>query len=354
MLDVVFCGYFGFGNLGDELIVSAVVEELFRELPDCRIGVLVGPEGSRLPAAVTQVARRDAARASEALASCRVLAVGPGGIFQDATSLRSCVWYACVVRRARRAGARVVHVAQSVGPLDSLPGRLLTRGALRGAEAVLLRDESSLDLVRRLGCEGNAIRTADAAWLVPAPRARARDGRPRLALAPRPWSRRGMPPAAWWAELANAAAGTGREVVGLAMSREDLRLLEQVARLTGRKAELLQPATAEEALGVLASCEALVGMRLHSLILGALAGCRLLGVSYDPKVEGLLGALGLVAAAKVDGVPPPAEIASLAADPGWGTVPRERIEDERRRARRNVEVLAGVIATAREEAASGA
>lgn len=354
MLDVLFAGYFGFGNLGDEIIVSAVVEELFRQMPDCRMGVLVGPEGSRLPAPVVQVPRADAARSAEALASCRVLAVGPGGIFQDATSFRSCAWYACVVRRARKAGARVVHVAQSVGPLRGLPGRFLTRGALRGAEAILLRDEPSLELVRRLGCDDSALHTADAAWLAAPPRPRARDGRVRLALAPRPWPRKGMPPVAWWAELATAAAESGMDIVGLAMSREDLRLLEQVARLTGRKAELVQPASAEEALGVLASCEAVVGMRLHSLILGALAGCRLLGVSYDPKVDGLLGALGLVATVRSGSAPQPAEVAARAADPEWGVVSRERTEDERGRARRNVEVLAGVIATAREQAASGA
>ncbi len=354
MLDVLFCGYFGFGNLGDEVILSAVVEDLYRSCPDARLGVLVGPRGSRLPAATSQIPRADRAAMARALTTCRVLAVGPGGIFQDATSVASCAWYGGVVARARRAGARVVHVAQSVGPLRSLPGRWLTRRALASADAVLVRDEASLELVRRLSCGDRAVRTADAGWLVPPPRGLLRERPARVALAPRPWGgRRGLSPA-WWAELAGTLEAGGREVIGLAMSEEDARLLGEVARLTGRKAEPVRPQSAEEALALLGSCEAVVAMRLHALLLGARAECRVLGLSYDPKVDGLLAALGLEPAGRVGESPQAARIAALVGDPTWGRAPAARVEEEHVRARRNVEVLAGLIATAREQAAPGA
>ena len=45
---------------------------------------------------------------------------GGGGLFQNATSLRSLLYYAGIVREAIRAGRRTMIFAQSIGPLDSL------------------------------------------------------------------------------------------------------------------------------------------------------------------------------------------------------------------------------------------
>jgi polysaccharide pyruvyl transferase CsaB len=349
MLDVLFTGYFGFGNLGDELILSATVEELYRESPECAVGVLVGPEGSRLPAASVQIPRSDKAAVRQALASCRVLALGPGGILQDATSARSVAWYASIVHRARLSGARIVHVGQSIGPLRGIAGRAFSRWALRRSEAVLVRDESSLHLARRLGCGSRTELVADAGWLLPKPRL-VRERAHRVAVAPRRW-RRGRLTPEWWRALLTQLHAEDWEVVGLAMCEDDLRLLTEVARLTGRKAELVRPSSPEEALAALAPCEAVIGMRLHALLLGALSGCRLLGLSYDPKVSGLLRALGLEPAGSTHEPPPVAALAELLGTPTWGVPEAGRIEAERRKARRNVEVLVEVIASSQEGSA---
>lgn len=339
MADVLFVGYFGFGNLGDQLILSAVTDALRRGRPELELAALCGSEVTAWPEGVAQVARGDSEAVRAALGEARVLVVGPGGIFQDATSWRSPLWYAWMCSKARAGGASVVHIGQSVGPLRRRVARLATRHALRGSRAIVVRDQGSARLCGELGVRESVEIAADAGWLLP-DREGAASARPRaVALAPRPWAASPSARAAWWAGLARELLDAGWEVRGLAMSAMDMRLLQEAVRLTGRKWTLAHPPDARGALDLLSSCQAVIGMRLHSLVLGALAGARLLGVSYDPKVDGLLGALGLEPAGWIETHPRPDHFRELLAQHHWGHVAPERVQALRERAKRNVEAV---------------
>ena len=151
--DVLFIGYFGFGNLGDELILGALATAIRRAVPDARLAALSGPQGlgegpSRW---VHAVPRSDGLAVRAALSSTRVACIGPGGIFQDATSLSSCAWYALQTWRAAHRRARVVHVGQSLGPLNTPLGRGIARCALRMGQEIVLR--MALCGACRSGCE---------------------------------------------------------------------------------------------------------------------------------------------------------------------------------------------------------
>lgn len=53
--------------------------------------------------------------------------------------------------------------------------------------------------------------------------------------------------------------------------------------------------TAGEIMSVVENLDALVGVRLHSLIFSAVAEVPLIGISYDPKIDYFLETLGLEA-----------------------------------------------------------
>lgn len=345
--DVLFLGYFGFGNLGDELLLELTARAVRQAVPDARLAALSGPRGLSSGASrmVHTVPRSDRLAARAVMSSARVVCVGPGGIFQDATSLRSCTWYGLQTWRAARARARVVHIGQSLGPLETRLGRMVAARALRRGQAVVLRDEPSLALAQELQVPARA--GADLAWLLAPPTSDRIGPRDSVGLAPRPWPD-SRADAAWWGQVYQGVAGLGLRPMWLPMAPEDVRLAQAAERLIGKREETLRPLPGgAQALAAMGSCRAVVAMRLHALILSCLAGAQPLGLSYDPKIDGLLERIGRVPVCSVDDpLSPAALVDRLREDPD--TVPVSAIEHERRLASVGVEAILTTLREARE------
>ena len=155
-------GYYGFGNLGDELLLTACLE-MFARCGVGREGVIVlsnAPDETSRIFGVASVNRWRLWEVVRALRESESLLLGGGGIFQDTTSVKSCVWYWGVVRLARFFGCRVWALGQSVGPLKSWVSRVFAGNALRGCRVLHVRGESSRDAAESLGCK-NVITGSD-------------------------------------------------------------------------------------------------------------------------------------------------------------------------------------------------
>lgn len=345
MADILFCGYFGFGNLGDEAILQALAAEVRRRRPDIELAALAGPCGLGESVEVEPVPRSSGAAVRTALRRSRIVCIGPGGIYQDSTSIRSCAWYAWLAWAARRRGCRIAHIAQGIGPLRSAIGRRLAGWALAMGEAVTVRDAASAALARELAPHVPVEVTADAAWLLAAapPDSGARRSRV-VALAPRPW-RGALADSAWWARVGIALTDAGYRVVLLGLARADARLLEQVARLThGKISEVVGVIDrVDDALRVLRGCEAVVAMRFHALVLGAIAGAGLVGVSYDPKVDSLLASLGLASLGSAARPLEPESVVHAVGRARERGTPWEVVEAQRDLAVRNADVLLAML-----------
>jgi polysaccharide pyruvyl transferase CsaB len=289
---VVVSGYYGFGNAGDELILGV----LCRALVGHQVTVLsADPEATAREHAVDAVPRMEPRAILGALSRADLLISGGGGLLQDASGPWTVPYYLGVVAVARAMGRRVMVYAQGIGPLRAPWARAGVR-LLRGAAAVTVRDPESREMLQRAGVRGVQL-TADAALCLEAP---ARDGglppelaalgvdpgRPILAVAPRPYGA-----AEFSAGLAAAvdavAARTGAQVVLVAMQRrEDSVACRALAGLLASGAVMLpsevSPTRYPE---VFTAFDAVVGMRLHALILAALARIPAVGLSYDPKIR---------------------------------------------------------------------
>ena len=76
------------------------------------------------------------------------------------------------------------------------------------------------------------------------------------------------------------------------MEEKDAELLSEF-KTKSKKISLVQPEDFEELLQILSDCEMVIGMRLHFLIAASLAGCKVGGIAYSDKVEGILKQLDL-------------------------------------------------------------
>ncbi len=181
---VLLVGYFGFGNLGDEILWRAFIAEGARHRPDLDWIVLHRTgEADDLPPRTTLISRQSPARLLEALAAARLVVIPGGGVLQASTSLGSLLYYSLILGIGRLAGARLLLPAQGLGPwqpraaagageapLVTALASLIARLVIDGAAHFSVRDRTSLAEAQRLpGPPREPPRTADLAFLLAPP-----------------------------------------------------------------------------------------------------------------------------------------------------------------------------------------
>lgn len=292
---VALAGYYGFGNLGDELLAQASLEALERAgVPRERVVVLSNdPEGSARSMGVAAVSRWSPRSLVLALRSSETLLLGGGGLFQDGTSLRSCLWYWGLIRLARLCGAVPWALGQSIGPLRSSAARWMTRDALRVCRVLHLRDAPSMEWAERLGL--SAVRGMDLVLSldfssVAADSAGGAEGSGRLLLNLRP-----SPDTGRYARLAASYASRfPGEIVGVALSGEDEALFYALERAGDiRLSRVERVYGIEDSARLWVGASAAVGMRLHFAVLSVLWRTPLAVLPYDPKVTAFAESVGV-------------------------------------------------------------
>lgn len=285
---VALCGYYGFGNLGDELLAEAMVASLEREgVPRSGTVLLTADPQGAGEKGLDAVQRWSLRDVYGALCRSDTLLLGGGGLFQDSTSLRSCVYYWGVVRLARLAGALPWCVGQSVGPFRTARGAALARNALSRCVVRGVRDQRSHELLKTWGLTSTV--TPDPAVSLSRSTGNLMGQGKRLLVNLRPWL--GDLADRTAGEVTRRARGEGLAVTGVALSDSDLRLMEDQARrgiLEAEEMVLLTPgnwtAVAQMLFGEAAGA---VSMRYHFGLLALIAGLPVTLSAYDPKVEEL-------------------------------------------------------------------
>jgi polysaccharide pyruvyl transferase CsaB len=289
-------GYYGFGNLGDEALLSVIVAALRRRHANCEIDVLTGdPAGTARTYGVEATARADLAAVRRAIGAADIVISGGGGLLQNATSLRSLFYYAGVIGMAVRAGKPTMIFAQSVGPLDFW-GKAVVRQLCRGVARATVRDERSRRLLAPL-IAGTAVeRTADPVFLFApgeSPLDLAAEGLgasdPLVVVSVRRWQGTDRTAAALATAVDRLADAYGARVAFLPLGgAPDAEVSTVVIRRCRSNPVLLPSYSLAQAAQVIANARLVVGMRLHALIIAARLGVPFTALPYDPKVSALL------------------------------------------------------------------
>ncbi|MGH2417120.1 MAG: polysaccharide pyruvyl transferase family protein [Candidatus Limnocylindria bacterium] len=294
-------GFVGFGNLGDELILAGM-ERLLAPLP-IRVTALFGGPELRETAAFSDARRFSPWRHLPTLSALRelravdVLIVGGGGLLNDHWPMpvpRYLAW----VLAARVAGARVAWIGVGVGPIRRRPWRWLARLAARLSGPVLVRDHASAELLG--GPSPRVVVMPDPVLFLDPPAGSSPEAA--LGLIVREPVHGRDADAATLVELiarfADAGRSAGFEPRLLLMAPEaDRAFVGRVADRLAREGarplvEALGP-SAERAWDQLGKLDAVVSVRLHGLLLSAMAGIPCVPVAYDGKVAAAAERLGL-------------------------------------------------------------
>lgn len=360
---LLLSGYYGFGNLGDEALLQVIVSQLRTRHPYAEIDVLSAkPEITAHELRVEATARWDSKAVRAAIEKADVVLSGGGGLLQNATSLRSLIYYTGIIRAAVRARRKTMIFAQSIGPLDFW-GKTVVRETCKGISGATVRDDRSQALLASLLPSVRVERTADPAFLFD------------VAEEAIDLSAEGLGPQSDPFAVVSVRKADGiKDRVDLVARAVD-RLSEQyglrvafvplggapdaeVSTIVIRKCRtapvLLPEASLSRTANIIGRAKLVIGMRLHALILAARQGVPFIAIPYDPKVTSFCGdlayPLGPLFSLESPAPKPSPEAIDAAVDSLWAQrealheyliAAREPLE---RMALRNFEVLDELIA----------
>ncbi len=312
--EVLVRGYFGVGNLGDELLLE-VLRRRFAARGLRVVAASLDPERTRREHGIEAIPRgtspSDAVALIPRLQQCRLLLLGPGGILQSyGPPSRSLLAYALHAEAAERCGTPVALLGVGAGPLPPA-ARRVARRIVRRASATLLRDEESRILVAPDRSREDGVEVApDLAFLLEpghgsARRPTGRESAIDVGLAP--IRLRNAAPsfapadAARWrdevcrgiAAFLPASARVRPAVLHETEDAEELAAMAPALAAHGLLLDPTPPATFEGMRAWLEACGVVVVTRFHALVLAILAARPAVTLSYHPKVHALALAAGL-------------------------------------------------------------
>jgi len=289
-------GYYGFGNLGDEALLEVIVSQLKTRHPLAEIEVLsAAPEQTAHELRVDASPRMDMRAVRRAIDRADVVVSGGGGLLQNATSLRSLIYYAGILRASARAQRKAMIFAQSVGPLDFW-GKALVKEWCKGVSAATVRDARSAQLLSVLLPDVQVEQTADPVFLYDAPEEDVDLSSEGIGPQSDPLVIFSVRKAAGLKDrldvLAQAADRFAQEhgarVAFLPLGgAPDAEVSTLVIRKCKTAPMLLPECSLVRAANIIRRARVVVGMRLHALILAARYAVPFLAVPYDPKVTAL-------------------------------------------------------------------
>lgn len=160
--NVVVCGYYGFGNLGDDAMLSEIVKKLRLKWPQKSLCVVAHrPKGVLLPDGVKCISRENFGALKRKIREAEFLILGGGSILQDKSSLRSLVFYTSLIKYAHKHGTRVELWSNGLGPFKRKISKHLAAKALSRASKISLRDEISYSQALLFGIPRNKLTLED-------------------------------------------------------------------------------------------------------------------------------------------------------------------------------------------------
>jgi polysaccharide pyruvyl transferase WcaK-like protein len=322
---LVFGGWFGSRNAGDEAILAALEHLVAEAEPGCRVlAHSIDPEYTRATCGVEPVfAPPGRSRLGKAWALLRAYRSADVFLVSGGTPIFDYFY-------ASRAfhlgiplllGKPMVWVGIGTKPVTSRFGRWFYRSLLARARYVGVRDPEVAQRLRAMGVARPLEVTADSAVCLepdasaPAAALLADAGldpaAPTIALCPihlsddyRRHYHEPVPRAtreaayAALATLADHLVDSGRQVAFLPMHRvapdDDREAIREVQRRMRHAAPLLLPPEEPRAVAALLGQMALlVGMRLHALVLASARGVPVVGIGFDTKVGSYMDYLGM-------------------------------------------------------------
>lgn len=312
---IIISGYYGFRNSGDEAVLQSILNALQKQSQAAGITIepivlSIDPEWTTATYGVKSVHRMKLGEVRRAISESAGLISGGGSLLQDVTGSKSIPYYLGIIKLAQWMGKPTFIYAQGIGPVNRKLFHPLIKSVFRKCVYVSVRDEQSRLLLQSMGLDQNKIEvvpdpvmglelpggTGTKTMDTQSPEGGG-SALKTVGISVRYWeeSRRELDAIA--EGLIQACTETPLHLRFLPFhhpsdnetSRYVMQKLEKEIAALGGTVSLCEDALhPQQMLREVAECDALIGMRLHSLIYAAGRRVPLMGVSYDPKIDHFL------------------------------------------------------------------
>lgn len=294
---ILIAGYYGMGNLGDELILEFLLRDL-REVigsigKDFSITVLSGsPFVTSKQYSVNSLPRLKLLSVLRAILTHDMIIVGGGGLFQDKTSNFSLYYYLFLILAGKLLKKRMVVYSVGIDRLKTF-NAMLTGCIIKLADFISVRDSVSYDFLTKQRC-----------FLKP------KVGRiffmPDVVLNCRPffekdniYTQKERPvfafivkkinnnPPEFWATIADSCIRRFNVEVKFVVFHKlrDYKYTKEIVAFMKNKSEIIFWEKPSDILKEFYNFDMVISVRLHGMILAAVYGIPLCGVSDDIKAD---------------------------------------------------------------------
>lgn len=281
---VILSGYYGFKNFGDEAILSLLIDNLSRFDTEIKV-ISSNPNYTKsLYQNVNTVRTFDIINIIKAISDADILISGGGSLLQDATSIKSLLYYLFIIFVALLLRKKIVIFAQGIGPIKSKFGQYLTKKILYHCNYITVRDYQSAELLEKWGIKSNLV--PDPVFSIPitkTPKDKTLGIQLRYCKSMNE---------EFLYNLANYVIRHFKDYKIELYSLQDsidLAICNKFKTLIDNKfsVNIYSDMSHDDVINRINNCEYLISMRFHSLVIALLSGVKSIAINYDIKIKKL-------------------------------------------------------------------
>ncbi|MCB4790578.1 MAG: polysaccharide pyruvyl transferase CsaB [Elusimicrobia bacterium] len=286
-MNVLISGYYGFNNLGDELILKSIISELRLKIKNPGITVLsANPKDTASLYNVLSINRWCPFRIVKHIINSNIVILGGGGLFQDITSSLSLYYYLLVIIIAKISGKKIFVYSVNINELKAFNSTLASK-ALKLADTITVRDKGSLNILEswKAGLKKCEL-TADPVFLSENIAFNKLKSSPNIAFILRDTGNNGAR-AEEFASLADRLAGhfSGEIMFIPFQRRNDDCFADKVSKaMKYQNKKIYKWESLEDVFKIYSGLDLIICQRLHGLILASLYAVPFIAISDDEKI----------------------------------------------------------------------
>ncbi len=276
-------GYYGSGNMGDELLLRETINLFKKHVSINNISALsYNVENTWKNHRIKGISRNKFFRILKGITNSDLVVGGGGSMLQNVTSNRSLLYYLALINISLLLNKEVILIGNGIGPINGWWQKKMVKWTLLRTKLVHLRDAYSYEWLNNPVSHEHVMLGADLALKYHGMRDNTNKS---IIINLRIWD---------GVEQTTSAMGGFIEYL-----KQKKHKVELVSMQSGHDEKAMEALGKVQTFNELDALEKVfskgrfvIGMRLHSLIVGASYGMPFLGLSYDPKVKAFCEIMG--------------------------------------------------------------
>lgn len=272
--EILLFGYYGFGNLGDELLKKTIIAKFGN-----RKIVNFVPLGKK-----DGIWRLNFFKIIKKIRNADLIVFGGGSLLQNKTSRRSLEYYLSILRLSRFFGKKVMLYSNGIGPLIGQNAEKACKKALSSVDVISARDEDSLKKFKELTTRKTLCYLSADPVLMEERRAK---GKNRIAFFIRENDLKYIKKNELLLTIKEfySSLGDSEELCFVSINPKDKYCAHSLSSHADFPSYAIHFTSGDELIDFILGCKLVISSRLHPLIIAASAYIPFIALCHDPKLS---------------------------------------------------------------------